>query len=97
MGDRYGVPATLNGHERLQEMFLAQMAGTSKPPPNPGVAEPRGGRYRFALAQVSVPRTKHMMPRCGVQHTTARPIGLSARCRMRRGGTVIHLSSTHTS
>ncbi len=43
-----------------------------------------------SLAQTSVPRTKHMIPRAGVQQTTARPTGLSVRCNTLSSGTVSH-------
>lgn len=59
---------------------------------------PRFGRQpRRNARQVSVARTKHMMPSAGVQQTTARPTGLSIRCKTLSLGTMSHRLSIKTS
>ncbi len=60
-------------------------------------SEQRGCRLLQAQHQPSGPCTKHMIPSDGVQHTTARPVGLSERLRIFSDGTVSHRSPIRTS
>ena len=53
------------------------VAGAAEPAGYPRQPAIRPGEPRYD----SVARTKQTIPRCGVQHTTARPVGLSVRCR----------------
>ena len=54
-------------------------------------------RLRRAAAYDSVARIKQRIPRCGVQHTTARPVGLSVRCKILSAGTANQASPINAS
>ena len=70
------------------------LRGGQSPNPPPGPANPT---IIGAAPYNSVARTKHTIPRCGVQHTTAWPVGLSVRCNILSGGTTNHLSPINAS